>query len=102
IDTKFWVVFVLAGAMAVPAFSQTAGTISGLVTDPSGALVAGATVTVTNPGTNLARDTTSNGAGNYNFPDLPPGIYNVKAAHEGFQTEIRNAIELQVQQTARI
>src|SRR5205085_4078791 len=48
------------------------------------------------------RAVTTNSAGIYNFPALQPGVYNVRAELQGFQSEIRNGVELQVQQTARI
>jgi Carboxypeptidase regulatory-like domain len=95
-------VFVLAGA-TMPLFGQTTfGEITGVVTDASGAVVSGATVTVTNPDTNLTRSTVTNASGNYNFPSLLPGMYNVKAEMSGFQTAVSTGIELQVQQTARV
>lgn len=87
---------------AVSAFGQTFGQISGLIRDTSGSVVAGATITVLNPQTNFQRAATSNSDGNYNVPDLPPGVYNVRAEAQGFQIEVRNSIELQVQQTARV
>jgi len=98
------VVFVLsvAAALAVPSFAQTFGEITGVVTDPSGAVVVNATVTVTNPQTNFTRTALTNSAGNYTFPALLPGVYNVRAEMQGFQTEVRSGVELQVQQTARI
>src|SRR2546430_2465606 len=90
------------GLAALPCSAQTFGEITGVVTDASGGLVVGAAVTVTNPETNLTRRTTTNNAGNYNFPTLLPGTYSVKTEMQGFQGEIRNNIELQVQQVARI
>jgi hypothetical protein len=93
---------VVAMALALPSYSQTFGGITGVVTDSSGSVIAGAAITITNPQTNFTRNTVSNEAGNYNFPNLPPGLYNVRAERQGFQTEVRNSIELQVQQTARI
>jgi hypothetical protein len=83
-------------------FGQTAGSVSGLVTDQSGSVIAGATITATNPQTSLTRQTVSNSSGNYNLPDLPPGFYNVRAEGKGFQSEVKNGLELQVQQDARI
>src|SRR5262249_27928445 len=56
----------------------------------------------TNPQTNFTREAVSNSAGNYNFPELSPGVYNVQAEMQGFQTEVRRSVELQVQQAARI
>src|SRR5216683_2250982 len=100
--SKIRLVCLSAVALAVPAFAQTFGGITGVVTDSSAAVVVGAAITLTNPQTNFRRTTTSNEAGNYNLPNLPPGLYNIRAEHQGFQSEVRNSIELQVQQTARI
>src|SRR5215212_10963136 len=94
--------FALTVALATAAFSQTFGEITGVVTDPSGAVLVGASVRVTNPQTNLTRSVATNNAGNYAFPALLPGVYNVRAEMSGFQSEIRSGVELQVQQTARI
>src|SRR4029077_5246279 len=88
--------------LSLAGFAQTAGQVTGLVTDPSGSVVVGATVTITNSQTNVARTTTTNSAGNYAFPALQPGVYNVKAELRGFQGEIREGVELQVEQIARI
>src|SRR6202140_3220429 len=88
--------------LSVTGFAQTAGQITGQVTDASDAIVVGATVTVTNSQTNVARTITTNSAGDYTFPAIPPGVYNVKAEMQGFQVEIRQGVELQVEQVARI
>jgi hypothetical protein len=97
-------IFALAAGLSLvpPASGQTVGEITGVVTDSSGGIIAGATVTVTNPQTNFTRAVTTNTAGNYNFPALQPGVYNVRAELQGFQAEVRSGVELQVQQTARI
>src|SRR5258706_11419458 len=84
------------------AFAQTFAALSGDTRDASGAVVTGATVTAINVGTNAARSVTTNEAGDYSFPSLPPGIYTVKVERTGFKTVIRNEIELQVQQSARV
>src|SRR5215472_1290226 len=84
------------------ASAQTFGSIIGVVTDPSGALIPNASVTVTNTSTNVARATTSNTAGLYSFPDLVPGTYDVKVVATGFDTTVKPNILLQVQQTARV
>ena len=88
----------LAGSL----FSQTLGTITGEVHDPSGASVAGVSVTVRNTATNGIRVATTNEQGVYNVPALVPGMYEVKAEKPGFKVATRGNIELQVQQTARI
>jgi hypothetical protein len=89
-------------ALAGPLCAQTFGEIGGLVTDSSGSILVNAKLTVINPQTGLTRSTASNTVGNYNFPSLPPGLYDVRAEMPGFQNEVRSAVELQVQQTARI
>jgi hypothetical protein len=100
--TMLIVFMVVATALALPTYGQTFGGITGVVMDSSGSVVVGAKVTVVNPQTNLSRTAASNESGNYNFPNLLPGLYNVRAEHAGFQTEVHNSIELEVQQTARI
>lgn len=93
---------VLGAGLSLPSFGQTFGEITGEVTDSSGAVVIGATVSVTNPQTNFTRTATTNNAGNYSFPALLPGVFNVRAEMHGFQSELRTGVALQVQQVARI
>src|SRR3990172_3790282 len=76
-------------------YAQTmAGTIQGTVTDATGAVVPGASITATNLETGLQRSTTSSGAGLYSMPNLPPGRYRVQMSAPGFQTSIRDNIDL--------
>ncbi len=84
------------------ASAQTFGDISGEVTDPSGSIIPGANVTLTNLGTGGSRATTANEAGLYRFPSLAPGMYSVRIEAEGFRASVRTDIELQVQQSARV
>ncbi|HYW41859.1 MAG TPA: carboxypeptidase-like regulatory domain-containing protein [Bryobacteraceae bacterium] len=92
----------LLGAAFAIAFAQTGGQITGEVRDPSGALVPNASVTVTNTATNAARSTQTNASGLYSFPDLTPGMYEVKVAVPGFANMVKAGIELQVQDVARV
>jgi hypothetical protein len=94
--------FVLLALCSLPAFSQTLGEITGRVTDASSAGVPGATITLTSVATNAVRNTVSTGAGDYTFPSVPPGFYNVKAEHQGFKTATTNNVEVQVEQTVRL
>jgi hypothetical protein len=71
------------------ALAQTGGSITGEVKDQTGAVAPNAAVTVTNSQTNVARSTTTNSAGIYSFPDLTPGIYQVKVAAPGFETIVK-------------
>lgn len=64
--------------------AQSTSQLNGSVTDPSGASVVGATVTLTDSATGLQRDTTSSAAGLYQFLDIPPGTYRLQATAKGF------------------
>jgi hypothetical protein len=94
----------LLAAVCLPAvlFAQTGGQITGEVTDQSGAIAPNVAVTATNAATNVARSTVTNTSGVYSFPDLTPGVYQVKASAAGFDTVVKTNVELQVQQTARV
>ena len=73
-----FVAFLVLAASGV-AWSQTVqGVITGTITDPTGAVVPGATVTITNVGTNISQSTTTGGDGSYRFPLVPPGNYLVE------------------------
>jgi len=87
---------------AASAFGQTLGEITGRVSDPSGAGVPGATVTLTSVSTNAVRTTDTTSSGDYTFPSVAPGFYNVKTEHMGFKTATSNNVEVQVQQTVRL
>src|SRR5215213_3045963 len=76
------------------AFAQTeTGVIAGTVTDPQGAVVAGATVTVTSADTGAERTGTTTGEGNYTITNLKPGRYEVKIEGAGFSSR---AVPVQV------
>src|ERR1051326_8351422 len=84
-----------------PAAAQV-GSIRGVVTDPSGALIPGVTVTITNTASGVAQTVTTNDAGAYAAPFLNPGTYKVQAAKPGFNTVTRDALKLDVEQVARV
>lgn len=76
--------------------------INGTVTDPSGALIPGATVTLKNVATNVERSTTTNTAGNYVLVNINPGRYTVTVHKDGFTTATQPEFELQVNQTSTL
>ena len=91
----------LLGA-AAPAGAQTfRGGISGRVTDATGAVLPGVTVTVTNDATAVSRTTVSSSSGDFSVPDLPLGTYSIEATLQGFQT-VRTKVEVSVSQTASV
>ncbi|HET9742005.1 MAG TPA: carboxypeptidase regulatory-like domain-containing protein, partial [Terriglobales bacterium] len=75
---------------------KTSGSITGTVTDPTGAAIAGAAVTVTNTGTGAVHSAVTDGQGNYTFPDLPPGTYRVTVKNTGFKTYNQQNVILDV------
>ena len=82
---------------SVAAVGQLAtGSIQGLVSDKSGAVVPNAAVTVANPATGFSRKGVTNGAGLYDFPDLPPGDYSVSAEGTGFSKQVAEHVVLVV------
>ena len=94
---------VLLFLIAATAFTQTASTqILGLVTDASGAVVPGAVITSKRVETSDVRTATSNETGNYIFPLVDSGSYEVTCVAPGFKTEVRRNIPLELNQKARI
>lgn len=87
--------------LVTPVFAQEA-TIVGTVSDPTGAAVVGATITVTNTDTGLVRTLTTNEEGHYLLPSLHIGHYVVTAAAKGFQTAERKGLTLQVGDRTRL
>ncbi len=93
--------FVLLVAASLPA--QTfRGTILGTVTDPSGAVIAGAKVTVKNTGTGLERTGQTSADGGYSLPELPIGTYSVTVTQSGFQTFIATGVTVDVAGERRV
>src|SRR6266478_5668631 len=70
------------------------GQFSGTITDPSGAAISGAKVTVTNMGTNLSITTTSNDTGLFAVKELPVGSYRITAEAKGFKTSTNTNVTL--------
>ena len=87
-------------AVLIALIGQTAwaqanrATITGIVTDSTGAVVAGVDVTATNTGTNAATKTVSNSVGIYVLPNLVPGPYSVEFKREGFETLLHPSVTL--------
>ncbi|MGA7156175.1 MAG: TonB-dependent receptor [Acidobacteriaceae bacterium] len=80
--------------------ATTTATLSGVVTDPSGALVHQASVTLTSPETGITRTFVSDAAGRYAFSQLPPGTYNLTLRAKGFEVYQQNGITLNAADSA--
>src|SRR5204862_3857103 len=78
------------------ASAQSTAQISGSVTDPSGAILPGVEVTVTQTDTGAARSTVTNETGSYVLPNLPIGPYKIEAGLPGFRTYVQTGVVLQV------
>ncbi len=79
-----------------------AGRIVGIVTDPSQGVIAGASVTVTDVATNRVYTSTTNEAGEYAVTPLQPAVYRISVGLVGFQTAVRDGIEVLVGQAVRV
>src|ERR1700738_5206882 len=77
------------------------GSISGVVTDSSGAVVSGATVTATNVQTGVKTTLKTDSKGFYNFPALQVGNYTVDVQEQGFKTEIRTDLVIDANSAVR-
>src|SRR5262245_3075682 len=86
-------------ALASICLAQTyTGGLTGVVSDPAGALVPSASLKLTNLETNDARQQSTNETGGYNFTALPPGRYRMEVEHPGFKKFVQEPIEVRVQQ----
>ena len=85
-------------ALGAVAFAQTdTAALSGRITDPTGAVIVGAQVAVTNAANGTSLRTVTNEAGVYNFSALPPGVYSISVRAQGFQQVKQEGLELHVQ-----
>ena len=96
------IALVLIIFFAAALHAQTFGEVTGLVTDTSGAVMAGASVTLVNVNTNGVRQAVSTSAGLYSFPSVPPGHYKLSTEASGFKSTISEMFQVQVQQTVRL
>jgi hypothetical protein len=100
---KAWMALValLLIVLSLPASSQKiSGTISGVVTDPSGAVVPNAPVTITNKDTGLSRTVNTNDSGFYTAPELPFGLYRVMVKQANYKESVIDNVDLHVASTA--
>ena len=97
-----WPLALIMFLITAPVFAQVipTGTISGAVKDSTGLPVSKASVTVVNVESNFSRTTTTSDSGEYRFPALPIGRYNVKVETPGFKTATEKDLTLDVAQEA--
>jgi predicted porin len=85
---------VLSAMLVFPAHAQVSAQLSGVVTDPSGAAVSGATVTVKNIGTGASQTTSTDSSGRYQVASLPLGHYEIRVKAPKFPEEVRTRVEI--------
>src|SRR5947207_2626258 len=78
------------------------GTITGTISDPTSAVIPGASITATNGETGTKYETISTETGNYTLTQVPPGVYQVTVELPGFKRYVRQGITVLVAQTLRI
>ena len=89
--------------LSLTAAAQTSrGTVSGVVSDPTGAVIPGATITLTSEGTGLSRDTSTNDEGAYRFDAVDLGTYTVVITASGFGTLTKTNVIVNANQTSAI
>src|SRR5215813_5407066 len=94
---------IAVGCLPSVFFGQTVSTeLLGLVTDSSGAAIPSAIIKITRTATGDVRTATTNDSGNYIFPLLDIGEYDVTCSAQGFKTEVARNITLQLQQKLRL
>src|ERR1019366_1361469 len=93
--TRFSLAILLTLSTAAGLCAQSnSATLSGTVTDASGAVVANAAVQATNEETNVTQATRSNSVGLYSFPNLAPGRYRISVKNTGFKESFRTSLVL--------
>jgi hypothetical protein len=78
--------------------AQFGGSLNGTVTDTSGAVISGATVTLANPATGTSKTATTNATGFYSFTELAPGSYTVKLTANGFKEQDYSSVAVSAEQ----
>jgi hypothetical protein len=99
--TAFICALLILGGATVARAQTFRGGISGRISDATGGVLPGVTVTATNKATGVSRTTTSSATGDFSIPDLQLGMYTIEATLQGFQT-VKTEIEVNVSQVASI
>ena len=99
---KFGLAAALVLLAMTPVFAQTTGRVEGRVLDSTGAVLPGATVSVSGPNLQGVRTTTTDGDGRFRFVALPPGTYTLKGELAGFASVERSSVRVQLDSTVTL
>ena len=106
VRVRFWRAVILTAVVALTSSAAIAqslyGTIVGVVKDPQGGTVPGATVTIVNKETNLTKETTTDANGAFNITNVLPGPYDVKVTLQGFRESVRKDVPVTIDQVSRV
>src|ERR1700746_3183261 len=103
LGVAFFIAMLASVLSATPSFSQNVyGTIAGTVTDPSGAAITTASVTLTNLDTNVKHAIETDASGNYTFVNILPGRYKVEVEKSGFKKVVRQPIIVEIESGLRV
>src|SRR6202030_4055229 len=94
------ILLVTAVILLLPRFASAqidTGSVVGIVSDPSGAAIPGATVTLSNEASGVSRSVSTNGDGEYQFAAVIPGTYSVQATAQNFESAVSTHVEVDVQ-----
>src|SRR5208283_1798273 len=97
-----WLLVCLFLAASLSVAQSPNGTVSGIVLDPSGALIVGANVLIINNATGVEYPGRANGEGYYVVPNIPPGTYRIQVSNSGFKTIIKPDIVVHVEDALAI
>jgi hypothetical protein len=92
----------VAGTLSVAPAQSNRGSMAGSITDSSGALIPGAKISIRNTQTGVSSETVSSADGNYRFPELPVGAYDVNVTLNGFKTAQRTGVIVEVNSTSAL
>ena len=101
--TRLVALLTIMAAFCLTALAQAGGStseIKGRIADQNGSVVNGATVTVTDTSKGVRRTATTDSQGEYRFLSLPPGSYQIRVEASGFSSQLKNAVQVTVGQTA--
>jgi hypothetical protein len=96
IEKLYRLLVLLAVVSATSLWGQAVSTLSGTVSDPTGAVIPGASIIIEDVERGLKRETTADNAGRYTFPQVTPGMYRVTAKASGFNDVVINQVQLLV------
>ena len=103
-NRKIYSALLFTVLLVIPAISraQATGQVAGVVTDPSGRVVPGATIELLSVATGKARPATSESDGSFTFPLVDPGVYQLRASMAGFATNVTRDVEVAINGTTRV